>query len=54
LVLHLLLLLERLLLLELPPRFGSELLSLREVISEIIRQPWPPQSKNVLAAVFTI
>ena len=45
-------LLERLLRLELPPRFGSELLWLREVISEIMRQPWPPRSKNVLAAVF--
>jgi hypothetical protein len=54
LVLHLSPLLERLVLLELPPRFGSELLSPREVIFQIMRQPWPPQSKNVLAAVFTI
>jgi hypothetical protein len=44
-------LLERLLLLELLQRFGSGLL-LREVLSEIMRQPWPPRLKNVLVAVF--
>lgn len=46
LVLHLLLLLEHLLLLELPQLFGSGLLLLREVISEIMRQPWLVLYKN--------